>query len=101
MCFADDTPMPTISQRHKIGDGQPRKCKDWDALVKWTQEPERQSCFKMIDEYRTVPNSLEEFAFCPSGSQYTGVMTKYFERWGHKDPFTKDAKKESHERLRP
>ncbi|KAH7345862.1 hypothetical protein BKA66DRAFT_517192 [Pyrenochaeta sp. MPI-SDFR-AT-0127] len=98
MCFADDTPMPTISQRHKIGDGQPRKCKDWDALVRWTQEPERQSCFKMIDEYRTVPNSLEEFAYCPSGSQYTGVMTRYFDRWGHKDPFTKDVGKEDHER---
>ncbi|KAH8725903.1 hypothetical protein GQ44DRAFT_615038 [Phaeosphaeriaceae sp. PMI808] len=99
MCFADDTPMPTINERHKIGNDQPRKCKDWDALVKWTQEPERQSCFKMIDEYRTVPNSLEEFAFCPEGSPHTNVMTKYFERWGHKDPFTKDSKKEGHGRL--
>lgn len=97
MCFADDTPMPTIHKKHQIGSGQPRKCKNWDALVKWTQEPERQSCFHMIDEYRPVPNSLEEFAFCPEGSPHTETMTKYFERWGHKDPFTKDSGNESHQ----
>ncbi|KAF2193117.1 hypothetical protein K469DRAFT_619703 [Zopfia rhizophila CBS 207.26] len=87
MCHADDTPMPTINERHKIGDGQARKCKDWDALVRWTQAPERQSCFKMIDEYRRVPNSLEEFAYCPVDSPYAPVMERYFERWGHKSPF--------------
>lgn len=62
-------------------------CKDWDALVSWTQAPERQACFKMIDEYRRVPNSLEEFAFCPDESEHKSVMENYFEKWGHKDPF--------------
>ncbi|KAF2736291.1 hypothetical protein EJ04DRAFT_490041 [Polyplosphaeria fusca] len=90
MCHADDTPMPTVNERHKIGDGQPRKCKNWDALVKWTQEPERQTCFRMIDEYRRVPNSLEEFAFCPEGQEFDKIrdsMNAYFGKWGHKDPF--------------
>lgn len=87
MCHADDTPMPTINERHKIGDGQVRMCKDWGALVAWTQEPERQACFKMIDEYKRVPNSLEEFAFCPGDSKYKGIMDSYFVKWGHKNPF--------------
>lgn len=87
MCNADDTPMPTINERHKIGDGQVRQCKDWDALTRWTQAPERQACFKMIDEYRRVPNSLEEFAFCPENSQNEHAMKSYFAKWGHKNPF--------------
>lgn len=65
-------------------------CRDWDALLKWTQEPERHACFKMIDEYREVPHSLEQFAFCPEGSRYKDTMDAYFEKWGHKNPFGDD-----------
>jgi hypothetical protein len=47
-CRPDDTPMPSVGQRHRIGNGQLRKCKDWEELVKWTQHPERHACFRMI-----------------------------------------------------
>ena len=90
-CLADDTPMPTIPKKHHIGNGQIRQCRDFDALVEWSQDPERHACFKMIDEYREVPNSLEEFAFCREGSEEEATMMKYFEEWGHKDPFGGDS----------
>jgi hypothetical protein len=35
MCHADDTLLYT-EDTHTYGDGQPRVCKDWSALEKWT-----------------------------------------------------------------
>lgn len=84
MCLADDTPMPTINELHKIGNGQ---CRDWDRLIAWMQEPERHACFRMLSDYRRVPHTLEQFAFCDKGSPHRAVADQYFEKWGHKDPF--------------
>ena len=89
MCRPDDTPMPTIQQRHKIGDGQERKCKDWDALVAWTQDAERDACFQIITDYRRV-HTLEQFAFCKENSKYKGIMEDYFKRYGHRNLYLDD-----------
>lgn len=91
-CRPDDTLMSSVQQKHKWGDGEVRKCKNWDALVEWTQHPNRHACFKMLDEYKEVPHSLEQFAFCLDGSPYTETMESYFEQYGHRDPFAGESK---------
>ena len=80
--------MPSIQQRHKWGDGQVRKCKDWDALVRWTQDPKRHACFRMLSDYRRVPHSLEQFAYCLEDSPYADIMEAYFAEHGHRDPYS-------------
>lgn len=80
--------MPTTQQRHKIGDGQERRCKDWNALVAWTQAPKQEACFRMISDYRRM-HTLEQFAFCNDDSRYKSKMEKYFHEHGHK-PFFLD-----------
>ena len=87
MCMADDTPMPTVNRKHRIGDGQIMQCRDWSKLTAWTQEPERQSCYHMIDDYHTVHHTLEQFDDCPQDSPYFSVAKAYFAEFGHKDPF--------------
>ncbi|KAF2203995.1 hypothetical protein GQ43DRAFT_365551, partial [Delitschia confertaspora ATCC 74209] len=86
MCQADDTPMPSTPKRHTIGEGQERKCRDWNALIEWTQNPKRETCFKMISDYRRM-HTLEQFAFCKEGSQYKEVMEEYFKDHGHRNLF--------------
>lgn len=87
MCKADDTPMPSINQAHKTGDGQIMQCRDWDALVGWARHPDRHSCFEHIDEYRDPLHKLEQFAFCPETHPSRAVMEAYFEKLGHKQAF--------------
>ncbi|KAI9660067.1 MAG: hypothetical protein M1821_001419 [Bathelium mastoideum] len=87
MCKADDTPMPSWKQQHTVGDGQTMQCKDFDKLVAWTQEPERNACYDQIDDYRYIENTLERHAFCAKDSQYYPVMEAYFEKHGHKNPY--------------
>lgn len=87
MCLADDTPMPTINAVHQIGNGQVRQCRDWEKLIAWTQEPERHACYRMLDDYRKVPHSLEQFAFCDRNSRYFPVAEKYFAEHGHRNPY--------------
>lgn len=53
----------------------------------WTQEPDRHACYHMLDEYRKVHHTLEQFAYCDKNSQYLPIATKYFEKFGHKDPY--------------
>ena len=86
MCQGDDTPMPTIKD-NGIGDGQIVQCRDLNALQNWIYNPERNACFKTLDEYKTVKHSLEEFAFCGESSPYYAKMTAYFDYHGHKDPY--------------
>ena len=91
MCRPDDTPMPTTQERHKIGDGQERKCKDWNALITWTQNSEREACFRMFSDYRRM-HTLEQFAFCNEESKYRKTMVEYFEKHGHKPMFLDEDK---------
>ena len=87
MCKADDTPMEGNRDRPGLGDGQVMQCRDWDALIAWTQAPERHACHRLIDDYNTDDHALERFAFCPEWSPYRDVSRAYFEKWGHKlDP---------------
>jgi hypothetical protein len=87
MCTADDTPMPTKLEKDVIGNNQVLMCRNWDKLIEWTQEPERQSCYRRLTDYGRVAHKLERFAFCPKDSKYFSVVEKYFKKWGHKDPF--------------
>lgn len=86
-CKADDTPMPASKTRHGIGDKQVMQCKNFSKLVAWTQQPQRQACYKHLDDYRDIAHSLEEYAFCPEDSRYFPIMKAYFDRHGHKNPF--------------
>jgi hypothetical protein len=83
--------MPTTQERHKIGDGQERRCKDWNALIAWTQEPERDACFNQINDYRRM-HTLEQFAFCRKDSQYKSTMEQYFAEFGHKPLYLDEDK---------
>ncbi|KAF2232340.1 hypothetical protein EV356DRAFT_450333, partial [Viridothelium virens] len=88
MCIADDTIMPTAHVKHRIGNGQIRQCRNWGNLVAWAKTPARNSCFNLIDEYRTTVHGIENFAFCPKDSPYYNTMTAYFREHGHTDPFS-------------
>ncbi|XP_014552011.1 hypothetical protein COCVIDRAFT_111433 [Bipolaris victoriae FI3] len=85
MCAADDTPMPAPLS-HEAGDGQNRKCRDWNKLIAWARRPDQHACYE-FDDYREATNTLENFAFCPPSSPYQGVQRAYFEHHGHKDPY--------------
>ncbi|OAL03443.1 hypothetical protein IQ06DRAFT_107597 [Phaeosphaeriaceae sp. SRC1lsM3a] len=85
MCMADDTPMPAPALHH-VGDGQIRKCRNWNQMLEWALEPERHACFKW-DDYREATNTLELFAYCPPESPYRDFQQAYFEYHGHKDPY--------------
>ncbi|KAH6611945.1 hypothetical protein C7974DRAFT_438123 [Boeremia exigua] len=84
MCAADDTPMPALAEH--IGAGQVRKCRDWNKMTEWATQLDRNACYK-LDDYREATNTLEQFAFCPSGSPYQSVQQAYFDYHGHKDPY--------------
>ncbi|PVH98099.1 hypothetical protein DM02DRAFT_683284 [Periconia macrospinosa] len=90
MCTADDTPMPAKIAHH-IGDGQLRRCRDWDKLTTWATQIDRHACHS-FDDYREATNTLELFAFCPENSPYRPVMEAYFDYYGHKDGYAGKAK---------
>ena len=87
MCKADDTPMPITMVRHSVGNNQVMQCRDWNKLVAWSYAPERNACFRLLDDYKEIGHSLERHQFCPEGSEYYPVMKEYFEKHGHQDPF--------------
>ena len=86
MCRADDTPMYARFGHH-VGDGQISMCRNWEKLLEWTQSPEHNACYHMIDDYPHAEHNLEKFAFCPLDSRYYAVSQAYFEKWGHVDPW--------------
>lgn len=61
------------------------QCRDWDALLRWAKEPERDSCFHRPSDYKSIAHNLERHAYCRPGSQYHDVSKKYFEIHGHKN----------------
>ena len=87
MCRADDTPMPSVDELYKIGDGQAMQCRDWNALVAWSRNPGQHSCFESGWGFRTVKRRLEQHTFCPMDSPHYEVMKEYLERHGHKSMF--------------
>jgi len=88
MCTANDLPMNTVhGPDDLLGDGQVMQCRSWDKLTRWAQDPEREACYRSLDEYHEVKNGLELYAFCPKDSPYYERMSEYFEKNGHYDPF--------------
>ena len=85
MCTADDTPMPAAVAHH-VGDGQIRRCRDWNKLMDWATRPDQHACHE-FDDYREATNTLELFAHCPKDSPYRPVMEAYFEYHGHKEAY--------------
>lgn len=85
MCTADDTPMP-VTTAHHAGDGQVRRCRDWNRLTAWATRPDQHACHS-FDDYREATNTLELFGHCPEDSPYRPIMEAYFEYHGHKDPY--------------
>ncbi|KAF2475867.1 uncharacterized protein BDR25DRAFT_339835 [Lindgomyces ingoldianus] len=85
MCTADDTPMPA-PKSHNIGDGQIRRCRNWDKMIAWASSPDQNACHQ-FDDYREASNTLELFAFCPEHSPYRPIMEAYFDYHGHKDAY--------------
>ncbi|KAF2014374.1 hypothetical protein BU24DRAFT_213519 [Aaosphaeria arxii CBS 175.79] len=85
ICTADDTPMPALIAHH-VGDGQLRRCRDWNKMAAWATRPDQHACYE-FDDYRDATNTLELFAFCPKDSPYRPIMEAYFEYHGHKDPY--------------
>jgi hypothetical protein len=85
MCTADDTPMPAPVE-HQGGDGQIRRCRDWDRLIAWARRPDQHACYE-FDDYRESTNTLEDFAFCPPESPYRDFQKAYFRYHGHKDAY--------------
>jgi len=86
MCAADDTLMPSV-ERGGLGNNQVMQCRDWDELIQWASDPERDSCYRMVDDYKEVASDLERHAFCKEDSQYYPIMKAYFDIHGHRNMF--------------
>ncbi|KUJ11512.1 uncharacterized protein LY89DRAFT_688748 [Mollisia scopiformis] len=86
LCAADDTPMPTLHS-HATGDNQAMQCRSWDKLIEWARDPEKDACYRIVDEYKDPVHNLERFAYCSEDSRYYETMTNYFAKWGHKNLF--------------
>jgi len=76
LCSADDTPRWTGDTGLFLGEGQNRKCRDWDKLNEWVEE--RSGCFKYIEEENTELANAERVKFCANDSPYLGVIRKFF-----------------------
>ena len=87
MCQADDIPMPGLPGAHMIGRGQVRQCRDWNQLIEWTQQPDFEACYYNFGDYRPIYHGIEHYAYCSKDSKYFDIMSAYFERHGHHDPF--------------
>ena len=88
ICTADDTPMRSVpGVDHTLGDGQQFMCRDWNKMIQWAQQPDKEACWTMIDDYKPIKHKLERHAFCPKDSPYYETMSKYFEIHGHKQAF--------------
>lgn len=79
--------MPTINQEGMLGENQVRMCRDMDRLIAWTQDSERNACYRRLSDYKWPYHKIERYAFCPEDSPYRPVAEAYFAKWGHHDPF--------------
>ena len=70
-----------------FGDGQQLMCRDWSKMIEWAKQPDKEACWKMIDDYKPIKHKLERHAFCPKDSPYYNTMNRYFELHGHEKAF--------------
>ncbi|KAF2258844.1 hypothetical protein CC78DRAFT_90422 [Lojkania enalia] len=79
MCMADDTPRYVpLNAVHgfRPGDGQNRKCRNWDAIQQFVGEHD--PCYKYIQPGNKELSNLERFQYCPDDSQYLPKIRQYF-----------------------
>ncbi|KAH8660812.1 hypothetical protein BGZ60DRAFT_381676, partial [Tricladium varicosporioides] len=83
MCHADDTPwyeLPPAPYREKYARFQSRQCKDWGALLKWSEE--NSACYHYTvmgeDGRPKAAHPFEHYQFCPKDSPFTPTMEQYF-----------------------
>lgn len=87
MCVASDLPIAATKGAMEGGHVGAKECRNWQKLEAWATDPERDACWKMIDEYKTTKHDIEKFAFCEQGSRYHSKMEKYFDENGHRSPW--------------
>ncbi|EED20598.1 hypothetical protein TSTA_038090 [Talaromyces stipitatus ATCC 10500] len=103
MCRADDLMDFTKDHGDEFltGEGQVRKCRDWNKLSKWVQE--RTACYKTINITRAgedhgVAHQLDRYTYCPPGSPYEPLI-RAFKDLGRVNPGNLDEN--SIEKLSP
>jgi len=68
LCAADDTPLySSFEHPGKVGWGQGRMCRSWDALEKWAIE--HSACWRDINPEDDI-DTLLRYRYCPPGSPY-------------------------------
>ena len=88
MCSADDTPMAMMNSKGNVGEGQVRMCRNFDELVAWTKEKERNACYHRIADHPELSERLpEKYAFCDEDSPYYPKMKAYFKENGYMPGF--------------
>ncbi|KAI0198298.1 hypothetical protein F4808DRAFT_263573 [Astrocystis sublimbata] len=80
MCTADDTlryvPLNSAHNGYRPGDGQPRKCRNWDTVQSFVKKHD--PCYRYLKPGDTELSNLERFKFCPEESGYLPKIRKYF-----------------------
>ncbi|KAL9055319.1 MAG: hypothetical protein Q9162_003626 [Coniocarpon cinnabarinum] len=83
MCTADDYLLPSPKERYSLQGphGQPRVCKDWDALVNWAER--NTACYQHIsddeDAFANEHAEIERYGNCPVSSPYYEKVQNYFQ----------------------
>lgn len=91
MCYADDTPMAMMNPKGNVGEGQVRMCRNFDALIAWTKEKERNACYHRITTHPELSERTpEKYAYCDEDSQYYPKMQNYFQENGYMPGFSPD-----------
>jgi hypothetical protein len=90
-CKADDTPMPSVPNTMGVGDQQILQCRNISKVVEWALATERNACFRDDGRTRHIVNKIDRYAYCPEDSPYYAVMTEYFDKHGHRNPYGDDS----------
>ncbi|KAI0174124.1 hypothetical protein BJ166DRAFT_492666 [Pestalotiopsis sp. NC0098] len=78
MCSADDTlRYVPLNSAHgfRPGDGQDRKCRDWNKLQRFVDAHD--SCYHYLMPGNNEISNLERFKFCPADSQYLPKIRRH------------------------
>lgn len=76
LCAADDTPLYTIEgEQNVLGEGQPRKCRDFKKLEKWAKSNE--ACYAYVKEVEPF-GPMDRYQYCSKDSKFGPNMRAYF-----------------------
>ena len=59
-----------------VGDGQVRKCRDFNKLEAWATE--RSGCYKLTHLKDPSWHRIDKFKYCPPGSPYLPQIREHF-----------------------